>query len=53
MGKGPRRDWRPQSGAQRTLMPTWYSRTFFRARTCIWLDTWGRPAPSQRGKHRL
>ena len=26
-------------GTQHTLMPTWYSRTFFRARTCMWLDT--------------
>lgn len=29
----------PGHGRQRTLMPTWYSRTFFRARTCMWLDT--------------
>lgn len=29
----------PGQGRQRTLMPTWYSRTFFRARTCMWLDT--------------
>lgn len=29
----------PGQGHQRTLMPTWYSRTFFRARTCMWLDT--------------
>lgn len=26
-------------GRRPTLMPTWYSRTFFRARTCMWLDT--------------
>jgi hypothetical protein len=36
---GPKKGWRLQPGAQRTLMPTWYSRTFFRARTCMWLDT--------------
>lgn len=29
----------PGHGRQRTLMPTWYSRTFFRARTWMWLDT--------------
>lgn len=36
-------------GTQRTLMPTWYSRTFFRARTCMWLDTWG-GVPHHKGK---